>query len=192
MLYSSTHHTQTHLIQSFCSFALSNLHNTMALRQGMLKAASSGGNSCTSLFRRCNHVAAMPPPLDASLHQAAVSSPPLVLPEFDPSPDADSSNNFRFGPPSFFSGGGSMELMAVPKKKVSKHKRGIRNGPKALKPIPVIIRCRLAFLQPLLPIFFRRLLFYLRKEEEEKEKSYHGAVVESSCHTSSVAVETGG
>lgn len=25
---------------------------------------------------------------------------------------------------------------------VSPHKRGIRNGPKALKPIPVIIRCR--------------------------------------------------
>ncbi|XP_028798457.1 uncharacterized protein LOC114753919 [Neltuma alba] len=35
-----------------------------------------------------------------------------------------------------------MELMAVPKKKVSRHKRGIRNGPKALKPIPVIVRCR--------------------------------------------------
>ncbi|KAI9071551.1 hypothetical protein K1719_046484 [Acacia pycnantha] len=41
-----------------------------------------------------------------------------------------------------FSFGGSMELMAVPKKKVSRHKRGIRNGPKALKPIPVIVRCR--------------------------------------------------
>ncbi|CAN4122131.1 unnamed protein product [Withania somnifera] len=38
--------------------------------------------------------------------------------------------------------GGSMELMAVPKKKVSPHKRGIRNGPKALKPVPVIIRCK--------------------------------------------------
>ncbi|CAN4124511.1 unnamed protein product [Withania somnifera] len=37
---------------------------------------------------------------------------------------------------------GSMELMAVPKKKVSPHKRGIRNGPKALKPVPVIIRCK--------------------------------------------------
>ncbi|XP_076942507.1 uncharacterized protein LOC143612399 [Bidens hawaiensis] len=35
-----------------------------------------------------------------------------------------------------------MELMAVPKKKTSPHKRGIRNGPKALKPIPVIIRCK--------------------------------------------------
>ncbi|KAJ1699524.1 hypothetical protein LUZ63_008036 [Rhynchospora breviuscula] len=37
--------------------------------------------------------------------------------------------------------GGSFELMAVPKKKVSRHKRGIRNGPKALKPVPVIVRC---------------------------------------------------
>ncbi|KAJ3673382.1 hypothetical protein LUZ60_006756 [Juncus effusus] len=35
----------------------------------------------------------------------------------------------------------SMELMAVPKKKISKHKRGLRNGPKALKPVPVIVRC---------------------------------------------------
>ncbi|XP_042500768.1 uncharacterized protein LOC122078732 [Macadamia integrifolia] len=41
-----------------------------------------------------------------------------------------------------FSSGGCMELMAVPKRKVSPHKRGIRNGPKALKPIPVIIRCK--------------------------------------------------
>ncbi|KAM5569519.1 hypothetical protein ABKV19_016840 [Rosa sericea] len=26
--------------------------------------------------------------------------------------------------------------------KTTPHKRGIRNGPKALKPVPVIIRCR--------------------------------------------------
>ncbi|TVU48260.1 hypothetical protein EJB05_07889 [Eragrostis curvula] len=37
---------------------------------------------------------------------------------------------------------GAMELMAVPKKKVSKYKKGLRNGPKALKPVPVIVRCR--------------------------------------------------
>ncbi|CAA0833227.1 Ribosomal L32p protein family [Striga hermonthica] len=36
---------------------------------------------------------------------------------------------------------GAMKLMVVPKKKVSKHKRGIKNGPKALKLVPVIIRC---------------------------------------------------
>ncbi|XP_010274483.1 PREDICTED: uncharacterized protein LOC104609766 isoform X2 [Nelumbo nucifera] len=41
-----------------------------------------------------------------------------------------------------FSFGASMDLMAVPKKKVSPHKKGIRNGPKALKPVPVIIRCK--------------------------------------------------
>ncbi|KAL5559877.1 hypothetical protein UlMin_036088 [Ulmus minor] len=35
-----------------------------------------------------------------------------------------------------------MELMAVPKRKTSPHKRGIRNGPKALKPTPVIVRCK--------------------------------------------------
>uniref|UniRef100_J3LKE8 Large ribosomal subunit protein bL32m n=1 Tax=Oryza brachyantha TaxID=4533 RepID=J3LKE8_ORYBR len=38
--------------------------------------------------------------------------------------------------------GGGMELMAVPKKKVSKYKKGLRNGPKVLKPVPVIVRCR--------------------------------------------------
>uniref|UniRef100_A0A453IVK0 Large ribosomal subunit protein bL32m n=1 Tax=Aegilops tauschii subsp. strangulata TaxID=200361 RepID=A0A453IVK0_AEGTS len=36
----------------------------------------------------------------------------------------------------------AMELMAVPKKKISKYKRGLRNGPRALKPVPVIVRCR--------------------------------------------------
>uniref|UniRef100_A0A0D9XJJ5 Large ribosomal subunit protein bL32m n=1 Tax=Leersia perrieri TaxID=77586 RepID=A0A0D9XJJ5_9ORYZ len=38
--------------------------------------------------------------------------------------------------------GAAMELMAVPKKKVSKYKKGLRNGPKALKPVPVIVRCK--------------------------------------------------
>ncbi|KAG2538188.1 hypothetical protein PVAP13_9NG313200 [Panicum virgatum] len=42
----------------------------------------------------------------------------------------------------------AMDLMAVPKKKVSKYKKGLRNGPKALKPIPVIVRCRLQVLRP--------------------------------------------
>ncbi|KAJ0987441.1 hypothetical protein J5N97_005797 [Dioscorea zingiberensis] len=46
--------------------------------------------------------------------------------------------------PSFpgFSFGSVMDLMAVPKKKVSRFKKGLRNGPKALKPIPVIVRCK--------------------------------------------------
>uniref|UniRef100_A0A0E0BAB8 Large ribosomal subunit protein bL32m n=1 Tax=Oryza glumipatula TaxID=40148 RepID=A0A0E0BAB8_9ORYZ len=34
------------------------------------------------------------------------------------------------------------DIMAVPKKKVSKYKKGLRNGPKALKPVPVIVRCK--------------------------------------------------
>ncbi|KAH7656403.1 large subunit ribosomal protein L32 protein [Dioscorea alata] len=41
-----------------------------------------------------------------------------------------------------FSSGAVMDLMAVPKKKVSRFKKGLRNGPKALKPIPVIVRCK--------------------------------------------------
>nr|ACU20565.1 unknown [Glycine max] len=66
------------------------------------------------------------PPLAGSI-DLGVRSPQPVLPEFSP--------------PSF-SYGSSMELMAVPKRKVSPHKRGIRNGPKALKPIPVIVLCK--------------------------------------------------
>ncbi|KAL0538870.1 hypothetical protein IC582_023037 [Cucumis melo] len=72
------------------------------------------------------------------------SPPPLVLPEFNQESDEDRINNCSivgFGFPSL-SFSGSMELMAVPKKKVSPHKRRIRNAPKALKPIPVIIRCK--------------------------------------------------
>ncbi|KAM0986357.1 hypothetical protein ACFX13_013795 [Malus domestica] len=67
-----------------------------------------------------------------------ISPPPLVLPESDR--DTEDNNNIGFGFPSFLFGG-SMELMAVPKRKTSPHKRGIRNGPKALKPVPVIVRC---------------------------------------------------
>ncbi|KAM1217233.1 hypothetical protein TB2_013219 [Malus domestica] len=68
-----------------------------------------------------------------------ISPPSLVLPESDR--DTEDNNNIGFGFLSFLFGG-SMELMAVPKRKTSPHKRGIRNGPKALKPVPVIVRCR--------------------------------------------------
>ncbi|XP_038722163.1 uncharacterized protein LOC120014316 [Tripterygium wilfordii] len=96
------------------------------------------GNSGSMLgVRRWSHISALPPPLGGAV-QPGIASPPLVLPEFDANPEKDSNG---FGFPSF-SFGGSMELMAVPKKKISKHKRGIRNGPKALKPTPVIIRCK--------------------------------------------------
>ncbi|KAJ4711390.1 Ribosomal protein L32p [Melia azedarach] len=109
----------------------------MALRLAVLKSAG-GSTGWTSPFRRWAHVSALPPPLDATI-SSPVPSPPFVLPESDQSPDK--TNNVEFGFPSF-SIGGSMELMAVPKRKVSPHKRGIRNGPKALKPVPVIIRCK--------------------------------------------------
>ncbi|XP_050237629.2 uncharacterized protein LOC130014678 [Mercurialis annua] len=102
------------------------------LRSGMLKAA----DNYTKLgFVRWAHVAAMPSLLDGSIN-SVIAPPQMVLPEFNPN-----SNDLGFGFSSFFSGG-SMELMAVPKRKVSPHKRGIRNGPKALKPTPVIVRCR--------------------------------------------------
>ncbi|KAH0674859.1 hypothetical protein KY285_022660 [Solanum tuberosum] len=88
-------------------------------------------------LRRFSHAISIPPPLDSTIYLQTASSPSLVLPEHD-------NNNYNIGfmvPNSPFLGG-SMELMAVPKKKVSPHKRGIRNGPKALKPVPVIMRCK--------------------------------------------------
>lgn len=36
---------------------------------------------------------------------------------------------------------GSMELMAVPKRKVTPSRKGKRNGPKFLKPVPVVAKC---------------------------------------------------
>ncbi|PWA96974.1 ribosomal protein L32p, Zinc-binding ribosomal protein [Artemisia annua] len=99
--------------------------------------------SYTLAFNRCIHTFYQPlaPPQPAALdvpisHSAA--SPPLFFPETERGLDSI-INGFGSG---FHIGSGSMELMAVPKKKTSPHKRGIRNGPKALKPIPVIIRCK--------------------------------------------------
>ncbi|KAG1330814.1 hypothetical protein COCNU_02G007820 [Cocos nucifera] len=81
-----------------------------------------------SLFwRASSHLARLPRPLlpSASLENPFPQGPPTVVPSLP-----------------HFSFGSSMELMAVPKKKVSHHKKGLRNGPKALKPVPVIIRCK--------------------------------------------------
>ncbi|KAJ8768226.1 hypothetical protein K2173_021166 [Erythroxylum novogranatense] len=104
----------------------------MAFRVAILKI----GSASPSGFRRWVHAPAIPSPLGASI-KPSIQALPMILPEFD-----NAHNNiFGFGLPSF-SFGGPMELMAVPKKKVSPHKRGIRNGPKALKPTPVIIRCK--------------------------------------------------
>ncbi|CAN6887782.1 unnamed protein product [Brassica oleracea] len=114
----------------------------MALRLASLKRAAV--ESCRIFETRSfSHVAAIPPPFNSVIDRPIVT-PPLISPEFDENQSQSGlidEKSFGFGFPSFaFSG--SMDLMAVPKKKVSKHKRGIRNGPKALKPIPVIIRCR--------------------------------------------------
>ncbi|GAU43522.1 hypothetical protein TSUD_245500 [Trifolium subterraneum] len=77
-------------------------------------------------FNRSIHSVPQSPPLAGSIDHGVQSVQP-VLPEF-------SSPSFSFG--------GSMELMAVPKRKTSPHKRGIRNGPKALKPVPVLVLCK--------------------------------------------------
>ncbi|WOK93278.1 hypothetical protein Cni_G01973 [Canna indica] len=84
--------------------------------------------AAASLFRRASsHLVRLPRPFLPSISLA--------------SPFAQGSSSGTPSLPSF-SFDASMELMAVPKKKVSKHKRGIRNGPKALKPVPVIVRCK--------------------------------------------------
>ncbi|KAK7319423.1 hypothetical protein RJT34_04144 [Clitoria ternatea] len=74
-------------------------------------------------FNRWIHSVSQSPPLAGSIDLGARSLQP-VLPEF-------SCPSFSFG--------GSIEHMAVPKKKVSPHKRGIKNGPRALKPVPVLV-----------------------------------------------------
>ncbi|CAI9096557.1 OLC1v1032736C1 [Oldenlandia corymbosa var. corymbosa] len=107
----------------------------MASRVAMLRNAAASGSFG---LRRWAHTMAQPSPLQSSMDGCSSATPPLVLPESETNYD----NYIGFHLPSFSLIQGSMELMAVPKKKVSRHKRGIRNGPKALKPVPVIIRCR--------------------------------------------------
>ncbi|CAM8877356.1 unnamed protein product [Rhodiola kirilowii] len=106
----------------------------MAFRLAFHRSAAAK-KCCDSAMRRWTH--ALASPLN-SLLDFSITRPQCVLP----------GNNFenendRIGVelPSFVSGG-SMELMAVPKKKTSPYKRGLRNGPKALKPVPVIVRCK--------------------------------------------------
>ncbi|KAM6555917.1 hypothetical protein CsatB_002936 [Cannabis sativa] len=109
----------------------------MAFRMLMLRSA--GGKISSLLGLRWSHGAAIPGPLDGLIDRNVIS-PQMVLPEASLE-DSYNNKNIGFGFP-IFSFGGSMELMAVPKRKTSPHKRGIRNGPKALKPTPVIVRCR--------------------------------------------------
>ncbi|XP_030468562.2 uncharacterized protein LOC115687221 [Syzygium oleosum] len=109
----------------------------MALHRAVQRVAAGRGAAASMPgLRRGFQAVARPAPLDDLVAAAppAVASPPLVLPEHE---DGRAGIDF----PSFGGVGGPMELMAVPKKKVSRHKKGIRNGPKALKPVPVIVRC---------------------------------------------------
>ncbi|KAL2559849.1 Ribosomal L32p protein family [Forsythia ovata] len=108
----------------------------MALRVPMLKCASSSTGCTLASLRWWTHEIAQSPPLDTAVTHSIDTSPPLVLPEHH------NNNGLEDAFPNWSVFGGSMELMAVPKRKVSPHKRGIRNGPKALKPVPVIIRCK--------------------------------------------------
>ncbi|KAI3812030.1 hypothetical protein L1987_16731 [Smallanthus sonchifolius] len=107
-----------------------------------LRTAMMITNLNSKLYRAsaCNHgISTLPAPLDSPISQSAASQP-LISPELERRVD---TFDYRFVSDfPFYVNNGSMELMAVPKKKTSPHKRGIRNGPKALKPIPVIIRCK--------------------------------------------------
>ena len=83
----------------------------------MLKCAAGGNSGCRSVIRRWAHFPAMARSLDGAL-ESYITSPQLTLPEFDANQDTSSnSSNSGFGLPGF-SFGGSMELMAVPKRKV--------------------------------------------------------------------------
>lgn len=112
----------------------------MALRQAMLKSSKGFRGYYSFGINRLTHSIAIPSPTD-NLLSPTNRSPQCVLPESDQISNSESYGT-GIGFPCFPLTGGSMELMAVPRKKVSRHKRGIRNGPKALKPIPVIIRCK--------------------------------------------------
>ena len=81
----------------------------------MLKSAGEKIGYAFGPGRRWAHAVALPPPLDSAINPPTVS-PSFVLPEIDR--DAVNGNGIKFQFPSFSLGGGSMELMAVPKTKV--------------------------------------------------------------------------
>ncbi|XP_074276138.1 uncharacterized protein LOC141599913 [Silene latifolia] len=103
----------------------------MAMR-GATQKGCIDMNAIGGFFTRFTHSLAIAPSFNYSIQP--ISSPTLSIPEPDTA--------FRPELPAFSSHLGSMDLMAVPKKKISKYKRGLRNGPKALKPTPVIVRCK--------------------------------------------------
>ncbi|KAI3452864.1 hypothetical protein Pfo_009527 [Paulownia fortunei] len=108
----------------------------MAFRAAMLRSAGEKAECALGGIRRWAHASAQPAPLQTVISNPINTTlPPLVVPENQNIGNIGAElPNFAFG--------GSIELMAVPKKKVTPHKKGIRNGPKALKPVPVIIRCK--------------------------------------------------
>ena len=77
----------------------------------MLTLSSTRGKMTSLLGLRWTHGAAIPSPLDGLIERNVIS-PPLVLPE-----NSNNARIFGYGFPSC-SFGGSMELMAVPKRKV--------------------------------------------------------------------------
>ncbi|VFQ84508.1 unnamed protein product [Cuscuta campestris] len=111
----------------------------MAFRVAALRSCWGNGKNVgpTSGFHKFAHAIAQPAPMDSIIFGNPIAPPIMALPENQER--IQGNIGYGFQDITFFNG--SMELMAVPKKKVSRHKRGIRNGPKALKPQPVIIRC---------------------------------------------------
>nr|KJB07952.1 hypothetical protein B456_001G055100 [Gossypium raimondii] len=95
----------------------------MASRLAMLKHSAATDYGSFLGLRRWIHASALPPPLGAPIGHPPPSQS-LVFPESDQTPESNNNSNigfgfgFGFGFPSFPLGGGSMELMAVPKKKV--------------------------------------------------------------------------
>ncbi|KAL3367643.1 hypothetical protein AABB24_008810 [Solanum stoloniferum] len=71
----------------------------------------SSPNFINGLRRFSHAISIPPPPLDSTIYLQIASSPSLVLPEHD------NNNNIGFMVPNSPFLGGSMELMAVPKKK---------------------------------------------------------------------------
>lgn len=90
----------------------------MALRAAMLRSCGSCGSGSnigfTSSLRRLAHAIAQPAPMESAIGSPAPTAPTLVLPEFDENVKGDAGYGFQ--DITFING--SMELMAVPKKKV--------------------------------------------------------------------------
>lgn len=69
--------------------------------------------------RSFSHVSTISPPLNGAIDRPT-ASPPLALPEFYDQSDSIDDKSFSFGFSSFSFDGGSMELMDVSKKKVTR------------------------------------------------------------------------